>query len=78
LIDLDLGHLALGLGIEIYRFQQSLESDPIQRRVASDYESGVRSNVTGTPTFFINGHRYRGKIAVEPMLKAIESFLAPS
>ena len=30
------------------------------QKVISDYESGVKSGVDGTPTFFINGQRYNG------------------
>jgi protein-disulfide isomerase len=33
--------------------------DPIER-VRADFMSGVRSGVNGTPTFFINGHRFDG------------------
>jgi protein-disulfide isomerase len=71
LADLDLTHLALQLGLELYKFQQHLESPTIARHVARDYDGAVRNGVTGTPTFFINNRRYRGPASVDPMLAAL-------
>ncbi|KIC92628.1 DsbA family protein [Flavihumibacter solisilvae] len=43
----------------------SLFTDPVEykkrlMKVVSDFESGVRSGVSGTPTFFVNGLKYNG------------------
>ncbi len=76
LATLDLTHLALALGLEIYAFQQAMESDAAARRIRADFDAAVRNHVTGTPTFFINGHRYRGAAEFQPMLAAIERELA--
>jgi protein-disulfide isomerase len=73
LADLDLTHLALRIGLEIYRFQRDQESPALTRRVRADHDGGVRSGVKGTPTFFINGRRYRGKIETAAMVAAIQS-----
>lgn len=59
LADTDLTHLALRLGLELYRFQRDSEADVYARRIRDDYEGGVQSGVKGTPTFFINGRRCR-------------------
>ena len=40
------------------------------RKVISDFESGVRSGVNHTPTFFINGVRYGGMNDLEGLLMA--------
>jgi protein-disulfide isomerase len=72
LADLDLTHLALRIGLEPYKFQQASESAAVQKHVQSDYDGAVRNGVNGTPTFFINGRRYRGPAEVEAMAKAIE------
>jgi protein-disulfide isomerase len=37
-----------------------LDNEAQVKRVRSDFESGVRSGVNGTPTFFINGVRFEG------------------
>jgi len=41
------------------------------QRIHEDFKSGVRAGVNGTPSFFINGQRYDGARAVEPLLAAI-------
>ena len=73
LADLDLTHLALGLGLEVYRFESDLQSAAAARRIRADFASGLESGVTGTPTFFINGCRYDGPPEVEPLLAALEA-----
>jgi protein-disulfide isomerase len=73
LADLDLTHLALQLGLEIYRFQTDYERASHLRRIQEDVESGSRSGVRGTPTFFINGCRYAGMKDLTSMLAAIEA-----
>jgi protein-disulfide isomerase len=61
LADIEMSKFALRIGLEIYRFDADLASERFSRRVTADYESGVRSGVTGTPTFFVNGARYVGE-----------------
>ncbi|MDP3964184.1 MAG: thioredoxin domain-containing protein [bacterium] len=43
------------LGLNAEQFDTDYESDTARDKVNSDYQSGVRSSVQGTPTFFING-----------------------
>jgi len=71
--EVDLSRLALRAGVEIYRFEADLSGERFSKRVAEDYDSGEKSGVTGTPTFFINGQRYTGKKEYDPMRKAIEA-----
>ena len=40
-----------------------------------DFQSGVRSGVNGTPTFFINGGRFDGSSDLEGLSTAIEKGL---
>ena len=70
LADLDFAHLALTLGLEIYKFQSSRDSDRHRRRIAADYAGGEKSGVDRTPTFFINGHRYRGAVEASAIVAA--------
>ena len=70
LADIDFAHLALTLGLEIYKFETSRSQERHSRRVKSDYESGVRNGVTKTPTLFINGKRYDGKVEATALLAA--------
>ena len=39
------------------QFTLDMKSDKISRKIENDYESGIRSGVNGTPTFFKNGFR---------------------
>ncbi|HWA78258.1 MAG TPA: thioredoxin domain-containing protein [Polyangiaceae bacterium] len=44
-------------------------------RIRSDFQSGVRSGVNGTPTFFINGLRLDSPPTVEALTQALEDVL---
>jgi protein-disulfide isomerase len=70
LADLDLTHLALTLGLEIYKFETSRDRERHRQRVRDDFESGRRSGVTRTPTLFINGRRYDGPIDAKAIIAA--------
>lgn len=47
--------LAQEINLELQQFASDWKSEPVQGKVESDFESGVRSGVNGTPTFFLNG-----------------------
>jgi protein-disulfide isomerase len=48
------------LTLDLVRFADDLDSRRFAARVREDFLSGVRSGVSGTPTFFINGLRHEG------------------
>lgn len=52
--------LARQLDIDADWFRTALAEDRFAEQVRADFNSGVRSGVNGTPTFFINGERYDG------------------
>jgi len=60
LTEIDFAHLALNLGIDVYKFETVRNREDHHRRVAADFESGRRNGVNKTPTFFINGRKYEG------------------
>jgi protein-disulfide isomerase len=41
-------------------FETDRRNKKLFQEVISDFESGIRSGVNGTPTLFINGMRYNG------------------
>ena len=45
------------LGLDIARFERELRDRLYAKRVEQDVQSGRKSGVTGTPTFFVNGSR---------------------
>jgi protein-disulfide isomerase len=55
------------LELDIERFRESLRKRKYEARVAADVDSADRSNVSGTPTFFVNGLRHYGTYDVETL-----------
>jgi len=52
--------LSKELGLDADQFKQDLAADTVKEKVENDFESGIRSGVNGTPTFFVNGERFDG------------------
>jgi protein-disulfide isomerase len=48
------------IGLDIERFKNDIQKNALIDKVEQDFESGVRSGVNGTPSFFINGKKYNG------------------
>jgi protein-disulfide isomerase len=48
------------IGLDIERFKNDIQKNTLMNKVEQDFESGVRSGVNGTPSFFINGKKYNG------------------
>ena len=53
----NLVYFAEALDLNIERFLRDSKSQAVLSKIESDFESGVRSGVNGTPTFFINDKR---------------------
>jgi protein-disulfide isomerase len=68
---LDLEQHAQVAGLDIARWKNDRQEPQYRDRVREDMESGRQSGVTATPTFFINGTRYRGPYDFDSMLAAI-------
>jgi protein-disulfide isomerase len=58
---------------DLDRFANELIDHRYAERVREDFESGVRSGVQGTPTFFINGRRHDGAVDLPGLLGAVQS-----
>jgi protein-disulfide isomerase len=56
--DEDLAMYAEELGVPASEIAAAFLGGPAAERVRTDFRSGIRSGVNGTPTFFINGERY--------------------
>jgi formate-nitrite transporter family protein len=56
----DLLRYAERLSLDPARFESDTAHPDVQARIERDVDSGARSGVDGTPSLFINGHRYRG------------------
>ena len=64
------------IGLDLERFGKDIPEGSIAKRIKEDRQSGIRSGVNGTPTFYINGTRYDGQPDVESLLAALQSELA--
>jgi len=52
--------MAAAIGLDMEVFESDLQLEVLQAKVEADFESGVRSGVNGTPSFFINGNKFDG------------------
>jgi protein-disulfide isomerase len=71
--DEDLVAYARSLGLDLPRFQTELASHSHLPHIQEDYRGAIRAGVKGTPTFFINGVRYKGEYDLEPFLAAVRA-----
>jgi Na+/H+ antiporter NhaA len=59
------------LGLDIERFKEHLRKRKGAPRIAEDVESADLSGVSGTPSFFINGHRHQDAYDIETLSGAV-------
>ena len=50
-------YFAETLDLNVQKFNNDLNNQSVLSKIDNDFESGVRSGVNGTPTFFINENR---------------------
>jgi len=66
---------AAGLGLPAVELEKAWAAHTFIARVKEDFTSGIKSGVTGTPSFFINGARHAGGWDELALGHAIESAL---
>jgi protein-disulfide isomerase len=59
------------LELNIKVFKMDIIDHALSEKVAADLDSGTRSGVNGTPSFFINGYKYSGTYDFESLVGAI-------
>ena len=52
--------------------KRDLADKSLLEKIESDFESGMRSGVNGTPSFFINGYKYNGGYDFDSLYSALE------
>jgi Na+/H+ antiporter NhaA len=72
LLPRDLMGYAGSLGLDAKRFAADVHKHAGRGRVEEDLESADLSNVSGTPTFFVNGKRHYGAYDIETLKKAVK------
>jgi len=66
---------ATQLKLNVEQFENDFEKPELIKKVDADFESGVRSGVNGTPSFFINGEKYNDSWEEEPFLNYLASLV---
>ena len=61
------------IGLNPEQFKTDIKQGVVEKRIREDRQSGIRSGVNGTRTFFINGTRYDGPPDYNSLLTALES-----
>jgi Na+/H+ antiporter NhaA len=67
----DLIGYARKLGLDIERFTDDLKRHTHAARIAEDVDGADLSNVSGTPTFFVNGRRHYGAYDIDNLKGAV-------
>jgi len=71
--DSNLEQFAGAVGLDMQQFTRDKAEQRSLARIEEDVESGERSGVQGTPTFFINGVMYRGSWEHDALLAALQA-----
>lgn len=59
------------LELDLERFKNHLRKRKGAGRIAQDVESADLSGVSGTPSFFVNGHRHQGAYDIDTLTRAV-------
>jgi protein-disulfide isomerase len=73
--DVSLIKYAAQLHLNVEHFEKDFEKPELIQKVDADFESGVRSGVNGTPSFFINGEKYEDSWDEETLLAYLEGII---
>jgi protein-disulfide isomerase len=68
--------IALVLRLDPQQIEEDVSAHRHLERIKSDFNSGVRSGVNGTPTFFINGDRFDGPPTVKGLTATLKAVLS--
>ena len=63
---------AQAIGMDTQRLDDDMQKAVYTQRIQDDLESGDKSGVEGTPTFYINGVYYAGAYNADAMQEALE------
>ena len=64
---------AAGIGLQMDQFTADMEREDLATKVDGHFYSGMRSGVSATPTFFINGEKYTGSWENDDLLQYLKS-----
>lgn len=68
--------IALGMNLDTQQIEKDVSGHRYLERIRNDFNSGVRSGVNGTPTFFVNGQRFDGPATIIGLTEALKAVLS--
>ncbi|MGH7580647.1 MAG: DsbA family protein [Gemmatimonadales bacterium] len=68
---------ARGIGLDVARYDQCMESGKYAGRIQASQEEGVRAGVSSTPTLLVGNRLYQGRIDSDAIRRLVDS-LAPA
>ena len=69
----DLLGYAEQLELDVAQFEEDCQREDLKEKIELDFESGIRSGVNATPTFYINGEKYNDGWESDRMLNHIRA-----
>ena len=60
------------IDLQLEKFESDLDDAGLIEKVEADFESGLRSGVNATPTFFVNGEKFTGNWSDDEFVIFIE------
>ena len=63
------------IGLDMDRFGQDIHSQALTAKINADIESGLRSGVSGTPTFYVNGEKFDGDWTGDGLVQYLRELL---
>ncbi len=66
---------AAEIELDMRKLNSDFQKPEFMEKVENDFESGVRSGVNGTPSFFINGEKYNDSWEENKFLMHLQSYL---
>lgn len=68
--------LAGRIDLDVKRFKEDIRKTALRDKVERDFESGLRSGVNRTPSFFINGEKFEGEWKDDQLTQHLKKILA--
>lgn len=72
----DLLVYAKKIDLDSDQFKNDMQNNTLRAKVEADFESGVRSGVNRTPSFFINGVKYEGGSEANKLINYLKNKLS--
>jgi protein-disulfide isomerase len=63
------------LGLSAEKLNDALDGTAVEKRISRDFEGGVRTGVSGTPAFFVNGFFYDGDWGYGAFMTVLEEMM---